>query len=68
MEAYYLTSAESVFPLGDFYILDGAADITQNSNLSNCHKKWLQEMLAMIQRERMVSQRRSTASSREAKT
>lgn len=51
MEAAYLTAAESVFPLGDFYTLDGAVDIIQNSNLSNCHKKRLNEMLVIIQNE-----------------
>ena len=50
MEAYYLTSAESVFPLGDFYTLDGAAAIIQASSLSPTHQKRLIEMLAIIQK------------------
>ncbi|MDE7243614.1 MAG: hypothetical protein K2O18_06520 [Oscillospiraceae bacterium] len=55
MEAYYLTAAESVFPSGDFYSLDRAAAIIQASSYSDCKKKRLQEMLAIIQKDTVAA-------------
>ncbi len=54
-EAYYLTASEPVFPSGDFYTLDGAAAIIQASSLSDCRKKRLQEILAIIQRDTIAA-------------
>lgn len=53
MEAKYLIEAEPVFPLGDFYTLDGAIDIINASSLTPCYKKRLAETLLMIQQESM---------------
>lgn len=54
MEAEYLTTAEPVFLAGDFYTLDGAADIIEaSSSLSPTLKARLREMLTIIQNETM---------------
>ena len=49
MEATYLTSAEPIFQLGDFYSLDRAVDLIQASDFTPCYKQRLQDALTTVE-------------------